>query len=63
MQRLRLRQADVLLFPGECQKAVCQGDNEGMWESARKIMKVKTEMIVGGVKVITNKTHEISEFF
>jgi len=26
-------------------------------------MKVKTEMIVGGVKVITNKTHEISEFF
>ena len=26
-------------------------------------MKVKTEMIGGGVKVITNKTHEISEFF
>ncbi len=32
-------------------------------DSARKITKVKTEMIGGGIKVVTNKTHEISEFF
>ena len=32
-------------------------------ESARKIMKVKTEMIDGGIKVVTNKTSEISDFF
>ena len=32
-------------------------------DSARKITKVKTEMIGGGVKVLTNKTHEIDEYF
>lgn len=32
-------------------------------ESARKIMKVKTEMIGGGIRVVTNKAHEITEFF
>lgn len=32
-------------------------------DSARKITKVKTEMIGGGIKVVTNKTHEINEWF
>lgn len=32
-------------------------------DSARKITKVKTEMIGGGIKVVTNKAHEISEYF
>lgn len=32
-------------------------------DSAINITKVKAEMIGGGIKGITNKTHEISDFF